>query len=42
MFTLHIQEEDPKALTRDTNKMNALLVWSFVWSVGANIHDSSR
>ena len=35
-------EDDPKATTRDSQKMNALLVWCFVWSIGANITDATR
>lgn len=35
-------EEDPKATSRDTEKMNALLVWCFIWSIGANINDNTR
>jgi dynein heavy chain len=35
-------EEDAKVLAQDTETVNALLVWCFAWSVGANINDKSR
>jgi dynein heavy chain len=35
-------EPEPKQLSQDKDLMNALLVWCVVWSLGANIVDSSR
>lgn len=35
-------ENEPKLLAQDTDLMNALVVWCFVWSVGANLVDASR
>jgi dynein heavy chain, axonemal len=33
---------DPIAISQDMNIMGALLLWSFVWSLGANLVDASR
>ena len=33
---------DPMTLAQDSEAMNALLVWCFVWSIGANLIDASR
>ena len=35
-------EESRKALAQDFDFMNALIVWCIVWSIGANIIDTSR
>ena len=35
-------EEDPKEVSRNLDALNALLVWCFTWSIGANIVDESR
>jgi dynein heavy chain len=37
-----MDEEDPKLLAQDNDLMNALVVWCFVWSIGANLVDDSR
>eukprot|EP01041_Mallomonas_annulata_P002945 gene2945-5789_t len=36
------READPKLVASDSDVINAVIVWSFVWSVGANINDRSR
>ena len=35
-------ESDPKLLAQDAEIMTAVLLWCFVWSVGANLVDESR
>lgn len=35
-------EDDPKALAADTELMNILIIWCIIWSIGANIVDTSR
>ena len=37
-----VTEDSAKILAEEVDLMNALLVWSFAWSLGANIHDNSR
>ncbi len=37
-----LEEDKAKLLAEETELMNALLVWCFVWSIGANLHDDSR
>lgn len=35
-------ENEPKLLAQDLELMTALMVWCFVWSIGANLDDASR
>jgi dynein heavy chain, axonemal len=35
-------EEDPKTVAQDAEVCTALVIWAFVWSLGANLVDSSR
>ena len=35
-------ENDPKTLATDSDLMNILIIWCIVWTVGANIVDTSR
>jgi dynein heavy chain, axonemal len=36
------READPKAICKDKDLVTALIVWSIIWSIGANIADASR
>ena len=34
--------EDPELIVQDSELINALVLWCFIWSLGANIYDTSR